>query len=632
MISIKVNGQFLELYPSTKINLKLNSPIFAEDNVIPGSYTIPFQIPFGQASEINSIILSHYDVISNTSSKKKIDNVELMFDYVTYKTGQLHIGSFSKTTGDLNINFIFGFSTLVENLKVLEVKELVNEEFVVQNTGIQKAIYLKPTAFASSPYSLVVNGRSYSNTTLSLLVADINADPENNANATYFATGTTPLGETDNFIRLKNGDDGFNPLAELSVLASPNTFIERRKWYVEPYLDDYLDQVRSFVNTYADEVYPDDKIRFPYINNRGLYEDDFTLITDESTGSGFVKFKRYPSVNASDPDGYVKNDPFWGLNNNTPFFIENLNSLQPFVLLRHIIDKIIIALNVNLEGDITETSDFDSLLVYSNQTLDIPLDFIGSQQFIFTKQTFNLKDYVPKIKAVDLLKEFQKLFCAAVYYNEKSGNIRIQSRKHIIENTIYEDITHLAGANPIIEDISSTGIRLEQAQEDKDLATSPQVYETGNFIEDTIPTKISGLDRDILDLAIFTESATGPYVDNSSQEKNFNLRLFFYKGISTNSSGTDYPSASYKGNYSLKWIDGDETEIGMINTFWKNYLHFLKNRKKETRLINFELRHLLAIDFEKKYRIAGINYLINSIDVTLTMQGIEPATVELFTT
>jgi len=126
----------------------------------------------------------------------------------------------------------------------------------------------------------------------------------------------------------------------------------------------------------------------------------------------------------------------------------------------------------------------------------------------------------------------------------------------------------------------------------------------------------------------------GPIARHSGGEDKFSTRFIFYNGISTNSSGTSYPQASYRSTgFSLKLEDSIIFigEKGVVKTRWKEYLRFLINRKTVKYDLNYHFKDLVNIDFESKYRIDGINYLIKSIDATLTMRGISPAKATLYT-
>src|SRR5690349_17270335 len=104
MIGIQVGTEFLDLNKETVIDLKLINPIFADDNIIPGSYSLPFTVPGGDVSPKNAALLGSPDVLSVSTAKKILD-AKLYYDGVLYKRGKIKVG---KVSGDtISINFSF---------------------------------------------------------------------------------------------------------------------------------------------------------------------------------------------------------------------------------------------------------------------------------------------------------------------------------------------------------------------------------------------------------------------------------------------------------------------------------------------------------------------------------------------
>jgi len=100
------------------------------------------------------------------------------------------------------------------------------------------------------------------------------------------------------------------------------------------------------------------------------------------------------------------------------------------------------------------------------------------------------------------------------------------------------------------------------------------------------------------------------------------------------SNGNAYPfgsSGNYDwagnrlGDYTTHW-DGED---GLFNRWWKLYAAFTATARRVSGTLRLGPEHLWNLDLTKKKRIAGVDYFINKVDVTITMQGIKPANVEL---
>lgn len=72
MIGIEVENEFAELNDETAITVELFNPILNDGNVIKGSSTLPFNMPGGEKSELNSKLFKNPDVIGNIESYRSI--------------------------------------------------------------------------------------------------------------------------------------------------------------------------------------------------------------------------------------------------------------------------------------------------------------------------------------------------------------------------------------------------------------------------------------------------------------------------------------------------------------------------------------------------------------------------------
>ena len=621
MIGIKVYEQWLQLNPDTVVPWRLNSPIFNDDNIIEGSYTLPFVIPVGKDSPYNDALLGFPGLPENAGSKKE-HPAEIFFDGLLLFSGILVIKSGS--ANQATANFKIGIAKYKSLLQSITIPELVREEIVLDAANLVRWIYIKPSGTASSPYGIRVNDTLYEEDTLSDLATAINAaEAEPKVTATYIDSGpNTPGGLTAPYIQLRPAFSN-DPLAPLSINAAEDSSSARGHWLIDTFdFDNYTTPIATALAGYFDDSipYPTDKIRFPYLVNTGLYTDDFT------TGSDSVsdKNKRYPSINARNETGIIFNEPNTGKFNNI-----NYNSLAPYVRLRYVIDKMIDEIGIDFEGDVLTNTDVNNILFYTSRVLDVPQAFIGSRPFIWWRRSFNLDELLPEMSCIELLKELQKLLNFALYVNEATGKVRMQFRKAMITSRNFIDITARVSPWMDYDDTSLAGIRLTQEVDDTDAiakaAAADHIFDLGDDPESIISTAFSGFFfNNTFNVDDDATTLTGPFAIQRAQSGRA-PRFIFYKGYTSKGTWT-YPSAAAAGT-------GINLQLSNLFTNqYREWLRFLRDRRQYTYAWDIELPEILDLNWERKYRIDRVNYLLKSLSFDLTMKGISRPVAEFYTT
>lgn len=106
----------------------------------------------------------------------------------------------------------------------------------------------------------------------------------------------------------------------------------------------------------------------------------------------------------------------------------------------------------------------------------------------------------------------------------------------------------------------------------------------------------------------------------------FGSRLLFYRGLKTDSRGYYYPFATADdtdihgvscGNYTMKW-DGDK---GLYNVWWKDWHEFLDNAKETKWKLMLSIVDILNLDFRKRIRIGSNLYLVKKITLQFPYKG-----------
>lgn len=252
MIGIKIDGTFLDVFPETAIEFRLENPIFGDDDRLsPGSFTLPFRLPGGEVSEVNATKFSNTDVISNIEAFKRKE-ASIFFDRVGYKTGKIRAKISSEE--EISANFIFGLSTISDEIKTKKLRDILDEEIVLNAGPLTKKIVFAPDASFASPPPVLINGVLYNEATLDALVAAINANTqEPRVNAVKVAVGVSSGGLAAPYVEISSRDDADNPLAKLSFdVENGNTiFLDNAfgyRYHVHPEIGDH--EMSSYYDQY----------------------------------------------------------------------------------------------------------------------------------------------------------------------------------------------------------------------------------------------------------------------------------------------------------------------------------------------------------------------------------------------
>jgi hypothetical protein len=310
---------------------------------------------------------------------------------------------------------------------------------------------------------------------------------------------------------------------------------------------------------------------------------------------------------------------------NLTFYSENYTSLAPFLKLRHVIESIAAYFNISIEGDFLSTEDYTKALIFPHDTLDSKQLYVGEDEFIFWRPSFNLSELVsPDLKAIDLLKALQTRYSLAIYYDEARRILILNTRESIFTNRNYTDITKNVSPEQNVEESFKAGIRLEAETEKDDKFASQDEYSVGMEEELVIPTPISGI------------LSTKPFPEVPQVNMEFpatSVRFVFENGMVTETKTEGTRSTTtvtyYQATNSLPSYTNDFE--GLYPTFWKQYLRFLMRRRKVHFQATLTLNDIININWERKYRIGEINCFISEADIILSTKGIQPAQLNMFT-
>ena len=81
-------------------------------------------------------------------------------------------------------------------------------------------------------------------------------------------------------------------------------------------------------------------------------------------------------------------------------------------------------------------------------------------------------------------------------------------------------------------------------------------------------------------------------------------------------------------NFSLRYTGAN----GLFNLYWKDWVNWIMNTRKSVKIEKqMDFIELKSIDFTKRYRVNGINYLVSEIAVTLNKSSIKSTQLKCFT-
>lgn len=625
MIGIKLEGdnEYLDTLQDTEIELQLENPLFGDaERLSPGSLSIPFNLPGGEASPKNAGKFNNPDVIANVETYTKL-KAGLFYSDVPYKSGTIK-ARVSNGKNTIETNFFFGLNAISEEFKKAKLRDVLNENIVIDATGITKEIYVK--YIGSGDVTLIVNGKSYTATTLLDVCALINTDNDASLDsnqfvpfAQYITTGTTPVGGFaqpfakiwlrkyysyyDPFLMLTFYlyQENVDPLAELSVSVPDDEVLDYiwDTWDMAAYYAAFA----TFLDGYITGTYPTDKFRFPAVFNANLYDGE--LLKD---GEG---------INLVDGSG--------DMIRNYAAADRAVNSIQPFLRLKWVLEKIATRFGFTLDGDFYTHAKLPNMLLDNSVTLDVPQQFIYNRKFVFWRRSFNLNELVPDITVVEFLKRICGRYNVGMYYNEVTSLVRMQLREPIALSYNYEEITPLAGVIESNEDLRTTGYTLRVPKEDTDALSFEESITVGTPENDFEINcgRLWGLTG-----AISGGYITGPRVSRKNGDK-FGLRIFHYKGI-VNNGVNDYPAAElYQADFNESLADF--VTPGLHTTFHKYWLKFESNRLLIKLKVNWPLRSLLQFDWELKRMFDRSLFIVKAFKVKLTNRSVKVSDVELFT-
>ena len=85
---------------------------------------------------------------------------------------------------------------------------------------------------------------------------------------------------------------------------------------------------------------------------------------------------------------------------------------------------------------------------------------------------------------------------------------------------------------------------------------------------------------------------------------------------------------AWDSNFSLRYPGAN----GLFSLYWKDWADWIIGSRKSVKIEKqMDFIELKDLDFTKRYRVNGINYLVSEVSVTLTRSSIKSAQIKCFT-
>jgi len=605
MIAFKVGDEYIDLYPDVQVQFVMNNPIFAEGGFIEGTYSIPFEAPL---TPKNLSILGQPHIWRNNDVTPKSVDAIFLVDGAPMLRGKLKYQESEKPR--YSLNFVSGLATVSETFKEKKLREVMDEAItVIASPRVYVALdYVGP---ASGDLQLSINGDEYTTpytgsaaTSMSNLAGVIDGDGKYSA-AINGGTGyleIEPLDNTDVF-------------AEFSVSSSNPSHWDVKEDYLEQYQEDFM----TYVDTYAADPQPNNKLRFPPVMNPYFYEQAPAYgIINACVGNNFADIGGLRTLNGYPDASYP---------------------ILPFVRLGYILDQIATDQGIVFEGEFIDDADMQEVLIYMPNSMDFEKQHLWGNWVVHGKDTFNIADHVPDWTLGEFFKALQSTFNISIIYDGQYKKMRLDFRENIITSTTYRDITPKCSPIRDFELSHVTGLTFSPTEDENDVTYSDtQGLVNFDYADDnnprkaytlatgagTIENKLAGISDYLLPWG--TIDVLLGILQAKDEEKGL-PRAVFYRGIHTYDASNEYPYASLKtANYSLSWYG----TLGLYEVLWKNWAHFRTHRKTAKVDAVLDVEDILNLDWREKVRYDGVNCLVKQLKVTFTMRGVKVSELELY--
>lgn len=584
----------LDLYPDTAISIKFLSPLFNDT----GTHSFPFTLP---ATKQNLKILGFPHRIERYQSVK-----DIQYPLQIFAGGLLILdGNLVITEADpLNIECYFksgngDFWSAIEGKTLKDIELGESEEFADDAEALDYMKDATEGAYPDFPFAIfpLVN----IGLAKDLTWTQVNA-----------GTGGTWLGIT--MVNYWNVDDPGNPYF-MSQWCSLSPYL---------YLNYILDRLfYTFGYTPSKNfISISQELRtLVMYNNTSKWWSDNPLFLFPMPGTRPNKFNYRDYVPDCDIAAFIENleKMFCAC-----LFVDHRTKKTKFLLFKEIITAIEVVSLTKIVSDIriTQTESYDSAVFkFSNDSEAYPEDDI--KDFRELNKWASVFSQLPAITTEDL-NDLRLVRASDIYFRVSYGSSALEWK--LYSRNIQKEYGY-PGENPL--------------EVECNIFTLPMYYGADVFLGVIGTTKFTHISWPLAIQKNFFELRNA----DEDVKDNYSPRLLFYRGLHQDQSTPQntYPLGTFDvydtnkingsvpklpdANLSLRW-DGP---YGLIENFYKEYLQWkMAGPDKLEFEAWFDITEIAALDFSKKYAINNTHLLLDSVELTLTPEGITASKVTAY--
>tara|TARA_R110001599_G_scaffold332511_1_gene547969 strand:- start:16791 stop:18686 length:1896 start_codon:yes stop_codon:yes gene_type:complete len=630
MISIKLATGHLKLFPDTSVELIKNNPIMAEDGKIPGTYTITIEVPNDEAG-YNASLLGAVNMVENYEAVINSEQTAtLFFDGVPLEYGKIIV----KPGADIsrfNLDFVGGLRAISRDFKDKKITEmswptvtLHSVDFGTGDTGAVAEAADLNTAITTA-IGNVITARNAGHFSLNRFLNPGFSD------APLFADYVNQV-KTSDQSPLANGiyiKKQFKYLTGVSI--SPNGGLEtvagnialsvNGTTYTSTVVSTSLMEKYKELATMVNAAEGTTGITLTAIVDKSNFYVNLSGNVAQNGENGHLQIE---VINAVDDDvdltefTTIEADGNWGETENTvETSFTNQYHYAPCFSISSVLAKIEEDYGVTFIGDFIDDAALQTLTFHTNTSLMQPvsvgdLDIDG--ECVAFKPSFNAADYLPDWTIGEFIRHIAFTFGCTLMYDQYTQLITFRYLSPIVQSATYYDAT-------------AEGIKFSKGLPDS------SAYSGITLKYPDAPTQFPLFDQVIVGTG---EKEMGlPFALLSSRfNQDDDMKktpvLFFNSGVISGQYSASVSTGTAADDYSL--VIGGYFDNELYITFHKPWVRFLTTRKTLPVTALMELRHINQFDFTQKIMIDRVKYLVASMKIKLTMKGIKPTELTLYST
>lgn len=673
MLEIKGSGQSLVVPPDIQMEINLNAPIM-NDDLISGSFTMPFKLPFCEINDRFFQNARHIEI-----RKQRIyENIEIFSRGLRKHFGKLIL---LRVTNAYEVSFsVVGIALdlLDKSLKDLNygnpvilggnTVEVAEEAYAASNQFYPERNFCFPLTYWPNFY----NGENPDAVQRANLIDyDHGSKMAHNA-----ATGTveeTESEEYENFYTLEFPPNSTGGISVRSYFLVPCFYIAYILKTIEENFGCLF--IGDFINN--QEIYS----KFFLYGEKALDNEMEEVIvqTEEPFETQNDPMVRVPltddfSSGMANPEGYWNtNTKAFTIQNNSKFVIKlDFSISEPsysihftiiaqkgatrFSLISETFDEFTPTNNI-YTFNLPDSPGFGSLVGYdlfvvagnilNNDPITIDWVKIRLTNYYLYKKTIVTEEHMPDIKISELLVSLRQYFNLACFLNIITKEIKIDFVKDIFTKPSQNFTGKRIGKNIEFELVQNDGYTFDHNYGNE--KTSIQYQTDKNNFEQVIQgngkktikpeispvVMINQLTEGVgycLQPAILTPGYSDVFeTDASSATK----KLAFFRGSQAGEAENYFFATAHnrlwndsiEGDYSLQWADPD---YGLYVIFWKTWVEFmLANPEKVPMNLNLTEPELNALQLDKRFFEQNSEYIINNIKALYDSKGLKKVQAEL---